>query len=79
MRARALEHPLLQSRLPLGAQHGALDRLLADTRPETHAGLAEALLDSGSREEAHTRALVLAATLPPTLATEAEPELVTEG
>ena len=79
LRSRALEHPLLQSRLPLGPQDGPLDRLLADTRPETHAALAEALLDSGSREEAHARARALAAALPPTTPTEGEPELVTEG
>ncbi len=79
MRARSLEHPLLQSRLPLGPQHGALDRLLADARPETHTALAESLLESASRDEAHARALTLAAALPPTTATEAEPELVTEG
>ena len=55
MRARALEHPLLQSRLPLGPLQGALDRLLADARPETHTALAETLLDSASHDEARAR------------------------
>jgi tRNA-dihydrouridine synthase 3 len=60
----AREHPLLQSRLQAPPPASPLERLLADTRPETHQRLAEALLASPSRDEANERALGLAASLP---------------
>ena len=41
-----------------------LERLLGDARPETHQRLAEELLASASRDEAHERALRLAESLP---------------
>ena len=58
------EHPLLQSRLQPPPPSSPLERLLGDTRPETHQRLAEELLASASRDEAHERALRLAVTLP---------------
>ena len=61
---QALEHPLLQSRLAAPLPSSPLERLLGDARPETHARLAEALLESPSRDEALDRALRLAASLP---------------
>jgi hypothetical protein len=60
----AREHPLLQSRLQPPPPSSPLERLLGDTRPETHQRLAEELLASPSRDEAHERALRLAASLP---------------
>ena len=60
----AREHPLLQSRLQAAPPSSPLERLLGDTRPETHQRLAGELLASPSREEAHDRALRLAASLP---------------
>jgi tRNA-dihydrouridine synthase 3 len=58
------DHPLLQSRLQAPPPSSPLERLLGDTRPETHRRLAEELLASASRDEAHERALRLAASLP---------------
>jgi len=60
----AREHPLLQSRLQPPPPSSPLERLLADTRPETHRRLAEELLASASRDEAHERALRLVTSLP---------------
>jgi tRNA-dihydrouridine synthase 3 len=61
---QAREHPLLQSRLQVPPPSSALERLLGDARPDTHARLAEALLESPSRDEALDRALRLADSLP---------------
>jgi tRNA-dihydrouridine synthase 3 len=61
----AREHPLLQSRLQPPPPCSPVEALLADTRAETHLRIAEALLASGSRDEAHERAVRLAADLPP--------------
>jgi len=61
---QALEHPLLQSRLQVPPSFSPLERLLGDARPETHASLAEALLDSPSRDEALERSRRLAESLP---------------
>jgi len=61
---QALEHPLLQSRVAAPLPSSPLERLLGDARPETHARLAEALLESPSRDEALDRALRLAHSLP---------------
>jgi tRNA-dihydrouridine synthase 3 len=60
----AREHPLLQSRLQPPPPSSPLERLLGDTRAETHQSLAEELLASASQDEAHERALRLAASLP---------------
>jgi tRNA-dihydrouridine synthase 3 len=60
----AREHPLLQSRLQAPPPGSALERLLGDARPETHQKLAEELLASASRDDAHERALRLADSLP---------------
>jgi tRNA-dihydrouridine synthase 3 len=60
----AREHPLLQSRLQPPPPSSPLERLLGDTRPETHQRMAEELLASPSRDEAQERALRLAASLP---------------
>jgi len=60
----AREHPLLQSRLQAPPPTSPLERLLGDTRPETHQRLAEELLASPSRDEARERALRLATSLP---------------
>jgi tRNA-dihydrouridine synthase 3 len=60
----AREHPLLQSRLEAPPPSSPLDRLLGDARAETHGKVAEALLDSPSREEALGRAVLLADSLP---------------
>jgi tRNA-dihydrouridine synthase 3 len=60
----AREHPLLQSRLQPLPPSSPLDALLADTRAETHRSFSEELLASASRDEAHERALRLAASLP---------------
>jgi tRNA-dihydrouridine synthase 3 len=57
-------HPLLQSRLgtqPLGSP---LERLLADSRPETHQRFSVELLGCASREEALERVTRLAGSLP---------------
>jgi hypothetical protein len=61
----AREHPLLQSRVQAAPPASPLERLLGDARPETHLKLAEELLASPSRDEAHERALRLAEVLPP--------------
>jgi tRNA-dihydrouridine synthase 3 len=61
---QARSHPLLQSRLPLGAPASPLEALLGDSRKETHQALAKELLESGTREEARARALRLQAALP---------------
>ena len=58
---RSREHPLLQSRLSLAEGATALERLLADPRPETHELFARELLESTSREEALDRAGRIAA------------------
>ncbi|MFI5006714.1 MAG: tRNA-dihydrouridine synthase family protein [Solirubrobacterales bacterium] len=60
---RSLEHPLLQSRLPVPEAASPLERLLADARPETHEQLAAALIESPSREEALEGAVRLADSL----------------
>jgi len=60
----ARAHPLLQSRLQAPPPSSPLERLLGDARPETHQRLAEELLASASRDEAHERSLRLAASLP---------------
>jgi tRNA-dihydrouridine synthase 3 len=60
----AREHPLLQSRLQPPPPSSPLERLLGDTRSETHQRLADELLASPSRDEAHERARRLAASLP---------------
>ncbi len=59
------EHPLLQSRLDAVPWTTPLERLLADTRPETHGRLAEELLTSSTRDDALDRARRLAESLPP--------------
>jgi tRNA-dihydrouridine synthase 3 len=61
--ARSLEHPLLQSRLPVPPEATALERLLADARPEVHERLALDLLESASAEEALARFTELSRTL----------------
>ncbi|MGD8895817.1 MAG: tRNA-dihydrouridine synthase family protein [Acidobacteriota bacterium] len=61
----ARRHPLLQSRLDGGQAETPLERLLADTRPETHQRMAEELLGSATAEEALARAQQLAVSLPP--------------
>jgi tRNA-dihydrouridine synthase 3 len=59
----ARDHPLLQSRLQPPPPCSALERLLADTRPDVHQRIAAELLASVSRDEAQERALRLAAEL----------------
>jgi tRNA-dihydrouridine synthase 3 len=59
------DHPLLQSRLDPGPLDSPLERLLADTRKETHQRLAEDLIDAASREEALERAVRLVDDLAP--------------
>jgi tRNA-dihydrouridine synthase 3 len=61
---RAREHPLLQSRLQGPAPSSAVERLLGDSRPETHARFAEELLASASFDEALDRGCRLGASLP---------------
>jgi hypothetical protein len=62
---RSRQHPLLQSRLDgVGARVTALERLLADTRPQTHQRLADELMDSGSGDDARGRLQELASSLP---------------
>jgi tRNA-dihydrouridine synthase 3 len=60
----AREHPLLQSRLQAPPPTSPLERLLGDSRPDTHRRLAEELMDSASGDEARERALRLAVSLP---------------
>jgi tRNA-dihydrouridine synthase 3 len=60
----AREHPLLQSRLQAPPPSSPLERLLGDTRSESHQRLSQELLDSGSRDEARERAVRLASELP---------------
>jgi tRNA-dihydrouridine synthase 3 len=62
---RARLHPLLQSRLDTGDLATPLERLLADTRPQTHQRLAEELMGAGSRDEALEQARGLAESLGP--------------
>jgi tRNA-dihydrouridine synthase 3 len=62
---RSRLHPLLQSRLDTGDLATPLERLLADTRPETHQRFAEELLESATGDEARERARRLGASLPP--------------
>ncbi len=59
------QHPLLQSRLDAVVSTTPLERLLADTRPETHARLADDLLASSTRDDALDRARRLGESLPP--------------
>jgi hypothetical protein len=59
------QHPLLQSRLEAGPRATALDRLLADTRADTHLRIAEALMDSATGDDARGRLQELASSLPP--------------
>jgi tRNA-dihydrouridine synthase 3 len=61
---QARQHPLIQSRLPLPSFASSLERLLADTRPEVHLLLAEALIAAEGREDALERSSRLAAELP---------------
>jgi tRNA-dihydrouridine synthase 3 len=63
--AQSREHPLIQTRHPIGEGLAPLEALLRDPRPEVHARLSEALLDSTSSEEASSRAAALALALPP--------------
>jgi hypothetical protein len=79
MREQALAHPLVQSRLALGTLTTPLDLLLADARPETHTAIAEALVDSPTREEAGERLSALAATLAPSALAEPLDDRQTEG
>jgi tRNA-dihydrouridine synthase 3 len=60
----ARAHPLLQSRIQAPPPASPLEKLLGDARPETHQRLAEELLASPSRDEAHERALRLGESLP---------------
>ncbi len=53
---QARQHPLLQSRLDAATPTTPLERLLSDSRPETHVRFAEELLDSATGEEALDRA-----------------------
>lgn len=62
--ASARQHPLIQTRLPMGEGLSPLEALLRDPRPETHARLGASLLDSRSRDEALERALGFAAAVP---------------
>jgi len=62
--AASREHPLLHSRLQTPSAT-ALERLLGDTRGETHERLASELLAASSAEDAADRARRLAASLPP--------------
>jgi tRNA-dihydrouridine synthase 3 len=62
---QAREHPLLQSRLDAGPFASPLERLLADSRPEVHQGLAEVLLGAESEDEALEDARKLAEATPP--------------
>lgn len=56
----ALEQPLIHRRHPLGDGLAPLERLLRDPREAVHERLADALLDSASRDEALGRARGLA-------------------
>ncbi len=60
----ARAHPLIQSRLQAPPPGSTLERLLGDARAETHEAFARELLGAVSRDEAHERALRLAAALP---------------
>jgi tRNA-dihydrouridine synthase 3 len=62
---RAREHPLIQTRLPRAEPASPLERLLNDSRSETHQLLSRELLEAQSREEGRERALRLQGTLPP--------------
>jgi tRNA-dihydrouridine synthase 3 len=62
---KARQHPLLQSRVQAPPPSSALERLLADARPETHLLFAEGLLASAGKDEALDRCRRLAETLPP--------------
>jgi tRNA-dihydrouridine synthase 3 len=63
--ALAREHPLIQRRQELGEGLDPLEGLLRDPRPETHARLAEALLDAADPADARERALLLASDVGP--------------
>lgn len=58
------QHPLLQTRLPLGEELPPLERLLRDGREATHKALAELLIAAASFDEALDRARALAVALP---------------
>lgn len=60
----SLRHPLIQTRLPIGADLPPLEALLRDPRPETHERLSLELVESRSREEALERARRLAESVP---------------
>lgn len=61
----SLTHPLIHHRHPIGEGLDTLEALLRDPREETHAGLADVLLDATSLEETRERALRLAAAFGP--------------
>jgi tRNA-dihydrouridine synthase 3 len=61
---RALEHPLIQTRHLRGEPASPLERLLNDSRRETHERLSQELLEAATREEGRERALRLQATMP---------------
>jgi tRNA-dihydrouridine synthase 3 len=60
----ARQHPLLQSRLQGSPPSSPLERLLGDSRPETHLRFAEELIASASHDEALERSRRLGAALP---------------
>ena len=79
MRARAAEHPLIHSRLPLASDADALDVLLADAEEPTHAEIARRVLASRSADEAVERLRELAATRPAHVPDEVPEEVEAEG
>jgi tRNA-dihydrouridine synthase 3 len=62
---RALQHPLIHTRFADEPGLSPLERLLRDTRPETHEALSRELLASGDRQEAEARASAMAESLAP--------------
>lgn len=78
-RARAAEHPLLHSRLPLADDASPLDLLLADAAETTHAELARLLLASATAEEAVARFTELATARPAVVTDELPEEGEAEG
>ena len=56
----ALEHPLIHVRHPLGEDLAPIEALLRDPREETHARLADRLLDASSLDDLRERAEALA-------------------
>ena len=79
MRARAAEHPLLHSRMPLAPDAGPLDLLLADSTAEVHEQLARLLLASTTGEEAVARFSELAVARPAPVLDDVPEEVVAEG